>query len=155
MKINKKAIITICILAAAAAISGCGKKSAPDAASSQVIQISVAPEETTPTPAPDQIDSSAITTNGNLTMVNEYLAENGGAELGSAAVTPTPAAAASDGSTGDSESDTSGADTSDGDSTDGSDSGDGSDNSGDSGYSDENGDNSSYDDTGEGDYDGE
>ena len=68
MKINKKAIITICILAAAAAISGCGKKSA------QVIQISVAPEETTPTPAPDQIDSSAITTNGNLTMVNEYLA---------------------------------------------------------------------------------
>lgn len=74
MKINKKAIITICILAAAAAISGCGKKSAPDAASSQVIQISVAPEETTPTPAPDQIDSSAVTTNGNLTMVNEYLA---------------------------------------------------------------------------------
>ena len=74
MKINKKAIITICILAAAAAISGCGKKTAPDAASSQVIQISVAPEETTPTPAPDQIDSSAVTTNGNLTMVNEYLA---------------------------------------------------------------------------------
>lgn len=74
MKINKKAIITICILAAAAAISGCGKKSAPDAASSQVIQISVAPEETTPTPAPDQIDSSAVTTNGNLTMINEYLA---------------------------------------------------------------------------------
>ena len=125
MKINKKAIITIYILAAAAAISGCGKKSAPDEASSQVIQISVAPEETTPTPAPDQIDSSAVTTNGNLTMVNEYLAENGGAALGSAAVTPTPAAAASDGSTGDSE------------------------------YSDENGDDSSYDDTGEGDYDGE
>lgn len=74
MKINKKAIITICILAAAVAISGCGKKSAPDAASSQVIQISVAPEEITPTPAPDQIDSSAVTTNGNLTMVNEYLA---------------------------------------------------------------------------------
>lgn len=74
MKINKKAIITICILAAAAAISGCGKKSASDAASSQVIQISVAPEETTQTPAPDQIDSSAVTTNGNLTMVNEYLA---------------------------------------------------------------------------------
>lgn len=74
MKINKKAIITICILAAAAAISGCGKKSVPDAASSQVIQISVAPEETTQTPAPDQIDSSAVTTNGNLTMVNEYLA---------------------------------------------------------------------------------
>ena len=74
MKINKKAIITICILAAAAAISGCGKKSAPDAASSQVIQISVAPEETTPAPAPDQIESSAVTMNGNLTMVNEYLA---------------------------------------------------------------------------------
>ena len=39
-----------------------------------MIQISVAPEETTQTPAPDQIDSSAVTTNGNLTMVNEYLA---------------------------------------------------------------------------------
>ena len=74
MKINKKAIITTCILAATTAISGCGKKEAPDAASSQVIQISVAPEEVTPTPAPDQIDSSAVTTNGNLTMVNEYLA---------------------------------------------------------------------------------
>ena len=30
--------------------------------------------------------------NGNLTMVNEYLAENGGAALGTDAVTPTPAA---------------------------------------------------------------
>ena len=90
MKINKKAIITICILAAAAAISGCGKKSAPDAASSQVIQISVAPEETTPTPAPDQIDSSAITTNGNLTMVNEYLADQ--STSGAADSTDTSAA---------------------------------------------------------------
>lgn len=74
MKINRKAIITICILAATTAISGCGKKSAPDAASSEVIQISVAPEEATPTPAPNQTDASAVTTNGNLTMVNEYLA---------------------------------------------------------------------------------
>ena len=42
------------------------------------------------------VDPDAVTTNGNLTMVNEYLAENGGAALGTDAVTPTPAA--SDGS---------------------------------------------------------
>ena len=151
---GKKTAIVLTVLLAGIMLTGCGKKAA-DAESTQVLQISVAPPSPTSTPAPDQVDTAAVTTNGNLTMVNEYLAENGGAALGSAAVTPTPAAAASDGSTGDSESDTSGADTSDGDSTDGSDSGDGSDNSGDSRYSDENSDDSSYDDTGEGDYDGE
>ena len=38
-----------------------------------------------------------MTSNGNLTMVNEYLAENGSEALGIDGVTPTPAA--SDGST--------------------------------------------------------
>ena len=106
-----------------ALLTGCGSKKKTDAADS-VIKISTAPEPTA-TPDPKTVDPDAVTMNGNLTMVNEYLAENGGTALGSAAVTPTPAAATSDGSTGD------------------------------SGYSDENGDNSSYDDTGEGDYDGE
>ena len=104
-------------------LTGCGSRKKTDAVDS-VIKISTAPEPTA-TPDPKTVDPDAVTMNGNLTMVNEYLAENGGAALGSEAVTPTPAAAASDGSTGD------------------------------SGYSDENGDNSSYDDTGEGDYDGE
>ena len=40
-----------------------------------MIQISVAPVEATPTPAPDQVDSAAVITNGNLTMVNNYLAD--------------------------------------------------------------------------------
>ena len=70
---GKKTAIVLTVLLAGVMMTGCGKKAA-DAKSTQVIQISVAPEETTPTPAPDQIDSSAVTTNGNLTMVNEYLA---------------------------------------------------------------------------------
>ena len=70
---GKKTAIVLTVLLAGVMLTGCGKKAA-DAESTQVIQISVAPEETTPTPAPDQIDSSAVTTNGNLTMVNEYLA---------------------------------------------------------------------------------
>ena len=49
-------------------VSGCGKTREVDEASSKVIQISVAPEETSPTPAPDQVASAAVTTNGNLTM---------------------------------------------------------------------------------------
>ncbi len=150
---NKLFLVAGLLAMSAVLLTGCGSRKKTDAVDS-VIKISTAPEPTA-TPDPKTVDPDAVTTNGNLTMVNEYLAENGGAALGLEAVTPTPAAAASDGSTGDSESDTSGADTSDGDSIDGSDSGDGSDNSGDSGYSDENGDDSSYDDTGEGDYDGE
>lgn len=120
---NKLFLVAGFLAMSAVLLTGCGSRKKTDAVDS-VIKISTAPEPTA-TPDPKTVDPDAVTTNGNLTMVNEYLAENGGAELGSAAVTPTPAAAASDGSTGD------------------------------SGYSDENGDNSSYDDTGEGDYDGE
>ena len=50
-------------------VSGCGKTREVDEASSKVIQISVAPEETSPTPAPDQVASAAVTTNGNLTAI--------------------------------------------------------------------------------------
>ena len=46
---------------------------------------------------PKTVDPDAVTSNGNLTMVNEYLAENGSEALGIDGVTPTPAA--SDGST--------------------------------------------------------
>ena len=120
---NKLFLVAGFLAMSAVLITGCGSRKKTDAVDS-VIKISTAPEPTA-TPDPKTVDPDAVTMNGNLTMVNEYLAENGGAALGSEAVTPTPAAAASDGSTGD------------------------------SGYSDENGDNSSYDDTGEGDYDGE
>ncbi len=120
---NKLFLVAGLLAMSAVLLTGCGSRKKTDAADS-VIKISTAPEPTA-TPDPKTVDPDAVTSNGNLTMVNEYLAENGGAALGSAAVTPTPAAAASDGSTGDSE------------------------------YSDENGDDSSYDDTGEGNYDGE
>ena len=120
---NKLFLVAGLLAMSAVLLTGCGSRKKTDAADS-VIKISTAPEPTA-TPDPKTVDPDAVTMNGNLTMVNEYLAENGGAALGSAAVTPTPAAAASDGSTGDSE------------------------------YSDENGDDSSYDDTGEGNYDGE
>ena len=120
---NKLFLVAGLLAMSAVLLTGCGSRKKTDAADS-VIKISTAPEPTA-TPDPKTVDPDAVTSNGNLTMVNEYLAENGGAALGSAAVTPTPAAAASYGSTGDSE------------------------------YSDENGDDSSYDDTGEGDYDGE
>ena len=65
-------------------VSGCGKTREADETSSKVIQISVAPEETSPTPAPDQVASAAVTTNGNLTMVNTYLAEQDAAGISSA-----------------------------------------------------------------------
>ena len=102
---------TIMSLAAAAALAGvlltgCGSKK-KNAEDESVIKISTVPEPTV-TVAPQEIDPSAVTTNGSLKMVNEYLAENGGEALGITDVTPTPAA--SDGSadsTGDSGSDTS------------------------------------------------
>lgn len=87
-------------------LTGCGSKK-KNAEDESVIKISTVPEPTV-TVAPQEIDPSAVTTNGSLKMVNEYLAENGGEALGITDVTPTPAA--SDGSadsTGDSGSDTS------------------------------------------------
>ena len=123
---NKLFLAAGLLAVSAVLLTGCGSKKKTDAADS-VIKISTAPEPTA-TPDPEKVDPDAVTSNGNLTMVNEYLAENGGAALGSAAVTPTPAAAASDGSGYD-----------------------------DSSYDDGSGDDGSdsYDDTGEGDYDGE
>ena len=71
---GKKTAIVLTVLLAGIMLTGCGKKAA-DAESTQVIQISVAPPSPTSTSAPDQVDSAAVTTNGNLTMVNEYLAD--------------------------------------------------------------------------------
>ena len=90
---GKKTAIVLTVLLAGVMLTGCGKKAA-DAKSTQVIQISVAPPSPTSTPAPDQVDSAAVTTNGNLTMVNEYLADQ--STSGAADSTDTSAA---DGST--------------------------------------------------------
>ena len=97
---NKLFLVAGFLAMSAVLLTGCGSRKKTDAVDS-VIKISTAPEPTA-TPDPKTVDPDAVTMNGNLTMVNEYLAENGGAALGSEAVTPTPAAAASDGSTGDS-----------------------------------------------------
>ena len=109
MKKNiKKLFLAAGLLAISGALlTGCGSKKKTDAADS-VIKISTAPEPTV-TPDPKTVDPDAVTTNGNLTMVNEYLAENGGQSLGADAVTPTPAGA-SDTAEADSGSDNSGSD---------------------------------------------
>lgn len=75
MKIYKKMMLVSVAAMLSIFICGCGEKKAADQEASQVIQISIAPESVTPTPAPEQIDPAAVTTNGNLTMVNEYLTD--------------------------------------------------------------------------------
>ena len=82
-KMIKRKTVILCMLLLGISVSGCGKTREVDEASSKVIQISVAPEETSPTPAPDQVASAAVT-NGNLTMVNTYLAEQDAAGISSA-----------------------------------------------------------------------
>lgn len=71
------------ILASGILLAGCGKNTDP--ASEQVLKISITPEAT-PTAAPEEVDPSAVVTNGNITMVNSYLAEesSGGASVSSA-----------------------------------------------------------------------
>lgn len=83
-KMIKRKTVILCMLLLGISVSGCGKTREVDEASSKVIQISVAPEETSPTPAPDQVASAAVTTNGNLTMVNTYLEEQDAAGISSA-----------------------------------------------------------------------
>lgn len=97
MKKNiKKLFLAAGLLAMTGALlTGCGSKK-KNAEEESVIKISTAPEPTA-TPDPKTVDPDAVTSNGNLTMVNEYLAENGSEALGIDGVTPTPAA--SDGST--------------------------------------------------------
>ena len=79
-KMIKRKTVILCMLLLGISVSGCGKTRKVDEASSKVIQISVAPEETSPTP----VASAAVTTNGNLTMVNTYLAEQDAAGISSA-----------------------------------------------------------------------
>lgn len=98
-------------------LTGCGSKK-KNAEAESVIKISTAPEPTA-TPDPKNVDPDAVTSNGDLTMVNEYLAENGSEALGIDSVTPTPEA--SDGSSDN--GDGTGTDTGSGDEADTSDTG--------------------------------
>lgn len=75
-KVYKKGLAVLAVLTGCVLISGCGcgKKKAPDDDATRVRQITITPEAT-PTPAPDQISRKAISVNGDLAMVNLYLAE--------------------------------------------------------------------------------
>lgn len=63
--------ICICMLAAGCS---CGKEK--DKTEEQVMEITITPEPTV-TPAPEEVNEDAVATNGDLTMVNLYLAESG------------------------------------------------------------------------------
>lgn len=72
--IRKLTAVTLAVLLCTAlAGCGCGKKKT-DPASEQVLKISITPEPS-PTPAPEEINPEAVVTNGDLTMVNGYLAD--------------------------------------------------------------------------------
>ena len=80
MKRRKRMVPAVVFLLCICTIfTGCGKKKEIDAASTQVLEITITPEAT-PTPAPQEINSDAVVTNGNMTMVNEYLAGGGNAQ---------------------------------------------------------------------------
>ena len=60
--------LTLCVIMTGC---GCGQKKT-DPASEQVLKISITPEPS-PTPAPDTVDAAAVTSNGDISMVNLYL----------------------------------------------------------------------------------
>lgn len=78
----KKTMRKVMLAAALAALGllisgcGCGKSREADPESSKVMEIDITPEAS-PTPEPSAVPSAAVTTNGNLTMINGYLAGKG------------------------------------------------------------------------------
>lgn len=64
-------IFLICMLML---LTGCGEKE-KDPTKEEIIKISITPMPS-PTPAPSELAPEAVVTEGNLTMVNEYLANN-------------------------------------------------------------------------------
>ena len=109
MKISRRAVVILLTGLSCVIIAGCGKKKELDAASSKVLPITVAAPSNTPTPSVEQVDSAAVTTNGNLTMVNEYLADQ--STSGAADSTDTSAADSSTDNNSDDNTDSSDAGT--------------------------------------------
>ena len=65
-KITAKKITVLSVLMFCAFLSGCGcGKKKKD------------PAEPSPTPKPEEVNQDAVVTNGNITMVNEYLTKQG------------------------------------------------------------------------------
>lgn len=82
-------VAALCVIMAGC---GCGKKKT-DPSAEQVLKISITPEPT-PTLAPDTVNASAVTTSGDVSMVNLYVAENPSA----ASVAADDTSASTDGS---------------------------------------------------------
>lgn len=74
-KTYRKVFLGMAFLLACSLLSGCGcgKKKDEDPNSQEVLKISITPQPT-PTPDPVEIRPDSVVTNGNVTMVNEYLA---------------------------------------------------------------------------------
>lgn len=68
---KKITVLSVLILCVFLSGCGCGKKK-KDPAAEQVLKISITPEPS-PTPKPEEVNQDAVVTNGNITMVNEYL----------------------------------------------------------------------------------
>ena len=64
-------VFFVCLLLA---VCGCGEKKEKDPTREEIIKISITPMPS-PTPAPAERAPEAVVTEGNLTMVNEFLAE--------------------------------------------------------------------------------
>lgn len=76
-KITAKKITVLSVLMFCAFLPGCGcGKKKKDPAAEQVLKISITPEPS-PTPKPEEVNQDAVVTNGNITMVNEYLTKQG------------------------------------------------------------------------------
>lgn len=76
-KIRAKKITVLSVLFLCVFLSGCGcGKKKKDPAGEQVLKISITPEPS-PTPKPEEVNQDAVVTNGNITMVNEYLTKQG------------------------------------------------------------------------------
>lgn len=79
---RKKQIIGVAglLLCLFAGGCGCGKKES-DPAEEKVLEITITPV-VTPTPQPSEINPDAVTTNGDITMVNSYLEQKSSSTAG-------------------------------------------------------------------------
>lgn len=69
---RKIGISFLLVTLAVSLFCGCGEKKEEDPTKSSVMKITITPQPS-PTPQPMEIMPEAVVTEGNLTMVNEYL----------------------------------------------------------------------------------
>lgn len=72
-KNSRQATLALAMLACMG-LAGCGQETETDPAAQGVLEITITPV-VTPTPAPAEVDPDAVTTNGDITMVNSYLVD--------------------------------------------------------------------------------